>query len=124
MVSTVRLKRPAAVAAAFGIQLLSRRDEHFFDDSGASPASGVASDVAALVLQRRGKLMSDRVRLVLKASTTPAPFSLLPGQAGAGVVNAFNAVSSNLTSRDNAGLVPATGGGLLSLVGIPDVKWR
>ncbi|HVL91292.1 MAG TPA: S8 family peptidase [Actinomycetota bacterium] len=103
---------------------LSRRDEHYFDGSGTSPAAGVVSGVAALMLHKRPKLDPDQVKAVLKQTTTPAPFSLLPGQAGAGVVNASNAASSRITSRDNAGHVPASGGGLLSLVGIPDVKWR
>lgn len=104
--------------------VLSRRGTAYFDGSGTSPAAAVVSGVAALMLHKRPSLVPDQVKYVLKRTTTAAPLTLLPGTTGSGVVNAYNATVSKLTSRDNAGLVPATGGGLFSLVGIPDVKWR
>lgn len=102
---------------------LSVRDTYYFDGSGTSPAAGVVSGVVALMLQKRPTLVPDQVKYVLKATTTAAPSSNV-NIAGAGYVNAYNATVSKLTAKANFGLIPATGGGLLALVGIPDVKMR
>lgn len=102
---------------------LSVRDTYYFDGSGTSPAAGVVSGAVALMLQKRPTLVPDQVKYVLKHTTTAAPSSN-QNVAGAGYLNAYNATLSKLTARDNLGLLPAAGGGLLSLLGIPDVKWR
>lgn len=110
--STVDLENP-----------LSVRDTWYFDGSGTSPATGVVSGVVALMLQRRPTLVPDQVKYALKKTTTAAP-STAVNTAGAGYVNAYNATMSTLTAKDNLLLIPSLGGSLLSLVGIPDVKWR
>lgn len=102
---------------------LSVRDTYYFDGSGTSPAVGVASGVVALVLQRRPSLVPDQVKYVLKRTATRAPSSD-PNVAGAGYVNAYYATLSTFITRDNQGLVPAIGGGLLTALVVPDVKWR
>ncbi|HEX9696410.1 MAG TPA: S8 family peptidase [Actinomycetota bacterium] len=111
--STVALENP-----------LSTVDQYYFEGSGTSPATAVVSGVVALALQKRPKLVPDQVKFVLVKSGTKAPGSLLSLSSDPIYVNAYNAVMSKLNDRANKGLTAATGGGLLSLVGIPDVKWR
>lgn len=86
----------------------------YFKGSGTSFSTGVASGIAALVIQRTWSLNPNQVKHRLTA-TTRMPVGGLNPATGTGVIDAFAATMSTDNSEANNGVAPATGGGSLQL---------
>lgn len=82
-------------------------DTNYFRLSGTSMSAPVVAGTTALMLQKRPALQPNQVKKVLMQ--TARPVGLVPdlNGSGAGLVDAYAATNSTLTSKANAGLTPA-----------------
>jgi serine protease AprX len=88
-----------------GRRMLSRLSRPYFRLTGTSMAAPVVSGVVALLLQKRPNLKPDQVKSIL--TDTARSVSGSSHTVGAGVVDAYAALTSNQIGVGNTGLRPA-----------------
>jgi subtilisin family serine protease len=77
----------------------------YFRLTGTSMSAPVVSGIVALMLQHNPGLKPNQVKNILRQTTYAIPFDA--NIAGTGVVDAYAAVTSNITERTNFGLTPS-----------------
>jgi serine protease AprX len=88
-----------------GRRMLSRLSRPYFRLTGTSMAAPVVSGVVALLLQKKPSLKPDQVKSIL--TDTAHSVSGSSDTVGAGVVDAYAALTSNQIGVGNTGLRPA-----------------
>jgi serine protease AprX len=82
-----------------------RVGESYFRLTGTSMSAPVVSGIVALMLERNPGLKPNQVKNILRQTTRTLPWEA--NTVGTGVVDAYDAVTSNITERTNHGLTPS-----------------
>lgn len=82
-----------------------RTGESYFRLTGTSMSAPVVSGIVALMLEHNPTLKPNQVKRILRQTTYAIPFD--GNIAGTGVVDAYAAVTSDITERTNLGLTPS-----------------
>jgi len=107
-----------------------RVDNYYFRMSGTSMAAPVVSGTVALLLQDEPNLNPDQVKYRLMSTARKNWTGYDPAKAGAGTVDAFDAVFGTTTAGANQGILPsqmlATGDNAIAFdsVGWNSVGWN
>jgi serine protease AprX len=101
-----------------------RVGESYFRLTGTSMSAPVVSGIVALMLERNPGLKPNQVKNILRQSTRTLPWEA--NTVGTGVVDAYAAVTSNITERTNLGLTPSDdfARDILPLVRGAPLVWR